>query len=185
MKRLLRLTSLVFSLVLLVVTGSNANAAESLIGSSAASEDEVYTVEEMLRYALEDERMAQAEYEAIMDVYDVTRPFSNIAQAEVRHEALVIDLYESRNIVVPEFDPSPYIVIPDTLVEIYSIGVEAEIKNIEMYESFLELDLDEDIRGTFEVLRDGSIKHLEAFERALDRTSASRTQNQGRRGRRK
>lgn len=161
---------LVASILSLVLLSSSLVFAEGSVGAGAASEDDNYTVEEMLQYALEDERLAQAEYAAIMEAFDVTRPFSNIEKAEITHEAAVIGLYEARDLQVPDFDASAYTVLPDTLEEIYQIGIEAEINNIAMYEKFLEQDLDDDIRLVFEALRDGSIKHLQAFENAASRT---------------
>ncbi|GKT28036.1 DUF2202 domain-containing protein, partial [Aduncisulcus paluster] len=103
---------------------------DELVGSSAASQKDTYTLEEMLEYALQDERIAQAEYDAIMKAFDVTRPFSNIKEAEITHENAVISLYEARDMLVPDFDGTEYVVLPDTLDEIYAIGVEAEINNI-------------------------------------------------------
>lgn len=160
-------------LVLVMMFGTVAYASESEVGSSAAASQEEFTLEEMLQYALEDERMAQAEYAEIMDVFDVTRPFSNIEKAEVNHEEAIIELYEARDLEVPEFDPKDYVIIPETLVEIYEIGVQAEINNIAMYEKFLEQDLDDDVRLVFEALRDGSINHLAAFEKKLERYDSS------------
>lgn len=167
MKNKLSVVALSMLLIMLLTNVTYAN--EDGVGSKAATEQEIFTLEEMLQYALEDERMAQAEYQAIMNSFDVSRPFSNIYKAEVKHEEEVVSLYEARGMVVPQFDPNAYVVIPDTLLETYQIGVDAEISNIAMYDLFLEQPLDEDVRLVFEALRDASVKHLAAFERALDR----------------
>lgn len=167
-------------LVMALTFGMNVSAAELDYGSKAAEQDQTYTVEEMLQYAIEDERMAQAEYTAIIEAFDVTRPFTNILRAEYRHEALILDLYDVYGYEVPTFDGDNYTVVPDTLEEIYSIGVEAEIANIKMYNAFLEEDLDAEIAEVFEVLRDGSLKHLAAFENQ----NSGRSEGKGRRGRR-
>jgi len=135
------------------------------VGSTAAFNDESYTLEEMLQYALEDERMAQAEYEAIMETFQISRPFSNIVQAEITHEAAVINLYEARNMEVPVFEAKDYVVLPDSIEEIYEVGIQAEINNIEMYERFLKQELDDDVHLVFEALKKGSENHLSAFER--------------------
>ena len=164
-------------LVLISATGYTAYASDETFGANAALEEESYTLESMLEYALEDERLAQAEYEKIMDVFDVTRPFSNIKEAEVKHEAALITLYEARALTVPEFDAEEHVIIPDSLEEIYAIGIEAEINNIAMYNAFLEQDLDEDVRKVFTALRDGSEKHLEAFKRASERPGGGRNRN--------
>lgn len=170
MKKTLSIISI--TLILTMFFGTLTYASEHEVGSTAASEQDEFTLEEMLQYALEDERMAQAEYAAIMEAFDVTRPFSNIEKAEVQHEAAVISLYEAKGIEVPNFDPESYVVIPGTLVETYEIGIEAEIMNIAMYDKFLEQDLDDDVRAVFEALRDGSINHLAAFEKGLERVES-------------
>lgn len=155
--------------LLLIITstlGTVVYANEGDIGSTAAMDDEVYTLEEMLRYALEDEMMAQAEYEAIMYAFDITRPFSNIAKAEIKHEEAVMTLYDLYDIDIPEIDVTSHIMLPDSITMVYEIGIEAEIKNIAMYNIFLEQDLDVEVIRVFEALRDASIKHLTAFENA-------------------
>lgn len=168
MKKIMKMMSLV--LVLILSIGTLTFAAEGLAGASAASEDTSYTLEEMLAYALQDEKIAQAEYEAIMETFDVDRPFSNIAKAEVTHENAIISLYEAKGLEVPSFDASAYVVIPDTLEETYKVGVQAEIDNIDMYESFLEQDLDDDVAAVFEALKAASENHLAAFQRGVDGT---------------
>lgn len=170
MTRKMKLMGLV--LVLTLMFSSLSFASDTLAGASAAKMDSQYTLEEMLRYALEDEMLAQAEYEAIMEEFDVDRPFSNIYKAEISHENAIIALYEAKEIEVPSFDPSGYLYIPESLTEIYEIGVKAEIENIAMYDKFLEGDLDDDVRTVFEALRDASKNHLEAFEWSLERETS-------------
>ena len=153
-------------LVIISLVSSFAFAGESEIGSTAALNDQDYSLEEMLRYALEDEIMAQAEYNLIMDEFDVTNPFSNIYRSEIRHEEAILNLYEAYELDVPEFDGSNYVILPESLDEVYEIGIQAEINNIAMYEAFLKQDLSDDVRRVFEALKDASVKHLNAFERA-------------------
>ena len=168
-------------LIMMRVMSFTAYADDTSFGSSAAFEDEVYTLEEMLQYALEDERMAQAEYASIMETFDVTRPFSNIEKAEIQHESAVLGLYEVRGIEVPEFDGSTHVVLPDTLAETYEIGIQAEINNIAMYDKFLEQELEDDVRVVFEALRNGSVSHLEAFQRASEGSFGGANARNGRR----
>jgi len=156
--------SLIVTLMALLTT--SVYASEGTYGAGAAQTDGDLTLDDMLRYALEDERLAQAEYQAIMENFDVRNPFANIEKAEQTHEAALIDLYLARDMKLPDFDASSHLVIPDTLEEIYAVGIQAEINNIAMYESFLQEDLDEDVRLVFEALKRGSESHLAAFERA-------------------
>jgi hypothetical protein len=142
-------------------------------GHVGAAADQDYTLEDMLNYAIEDEYLAKAEYEKIMAEFDVTRPFSNIMKAETQHISALLPLFEKYDIAVPANTASEHLIIPDTLAEIYSIGVEAEVANIAMYEKFLaDPDLPADVKAVFTALMNGSENHLKAFERADDRASS-------------
>lgn len=142
-------------------------------GHVGAAADQDNTLEDMLNYAIEDEYLAKAEYEKIMAEFDVTRPFSNIMKAETQHISALLPLFEKYDIAVPANTASEHLVIPDTLAEIYSIGVEAEIANIAMYEKFLaDPDLPSDVKAVFTALMNGSENHLKAFERTDDRASS-------------
>jgi hypothetical protein len=145
-------------------------AGEVPFGAAGAAMDESFTIEEMLIYAIQDEYMAQGEYEAIMEEYGVQRPFSNIIKAEERHISMLLPLLEKYDVEVPADDTADRVVIPASIAEGYKAGVDAEIKNIEMYESFLEEDLPDDVKAAFERLKSASEKHLSAFERFTDRS---------------
>ena len=138
-------------------------------GAAGAEEDPSYTLEEMLTYAIQDEYLARAEYEKIIQEFDVTRPFTNIMQAEETHIALLIPLFETYDIEIPEDTSGDHLIIPSELKAIFEIGVQAEIDNIAMYESFLKEDLPDDIRSAFESLKAASESHLLAFEKNLNR----------------
>ena len=64
------------------VIESNIVEEDELFGASAAAEKDEFSLEEMLQYALQDERLALAEYELIVSEFNVTRPFTNIIKAE-------------------------------------------------------------------------------------------------------
>lgn len=145
-------------------------AAAQPYGSTGALNDTEYTLEEMLNYAIEDEYAAQAEYEAIMDTFGAVRPYTNISRAEQQHISALLPLFETYGYTVPENAAASLVTVPDTLAETYAVGVEAEEKNIAMYESFLKEDLPDDVRIVFENLKAASEKHLAAFERNADRT---------------
>lgn len=159
------------ALVMAVMASSAVALAEEVpFGAAGAAMDEGFTIEEMLTYAIQDEYMAQGEYEAIMEEYGVQRPFSNILKAEGRHISMLLPLLEKYDVEVPEDDSADRAVIPASIAEGYKAGVDAEIKNIEMYESFLAEDLPEDVKVVFERLKSASEKHLSAFERFTDRS---------------
>ena len=151
-----------------VTTGATAYASNTDIGAAGAYVDKEYSLEEMLVYAMEDEYLAQTEYDVIMDTYGVQKPFSNIIKAEATHISLLEPLFEEYDVSVPEKDWESLVVVPETLDAAYAIGVDAEEKNIAMYESFLKENLPDDVREVFESLMNASEKHLAAFQRQVD-----------------
>jgi hypothetical protein len=162
-----------------VFSGAAVFASDSDFGSAGALSDDSYTLEEMLTYAIQDEYMAKAEYEAILDTYGSVRPFSNIVRSEETHISLLLPLFETYGLTVPENTAAENVVLPDTLAETYPIGVEAEINNIGMYESFLKEDLPADVEFVFTRLMDASENHLAAFQNAEDRQTGTGTFGNG------
>ena len=149
-------------------TGVMASEEEELYGAASVSEGETYTIEEMLIYAIEDEYMAEAAYEAIMDEYGKVKPFTSIAKAEGSHISLLLPLFETYGFEVPENEAEARIELPASLAESFEEGVAGEIKNIAIYEQFLQNeDLPEDVRSVFERLMAASENHLVAFERGV------------------
>lgn len=136
-------------------------------GSAAVKERVGYSLEDMLLYALEDEHAALAEYEALMEKFDLNRPYSNIARSEMTHISYLEDLYENYEIRIPEINADEHLVLPSSAVEAAEIGVQAEINNIHMYNIFLEQKLPEDVAEVFTLLKNASENHLKAFERQL------------------
>ncbi len=124
------------------------------------------SVEDMLVYAMQDEVAAKAEYEVLIAEFGAVRPFSNILRAELRHIDALTPLLETYGVDIPDFVPST--VVPSTLDEAYQIGVDAEIKNIALYQTYLASDLPEDVAAVFNRLASSSTHHLEAFQRQLD-----------------
>lgn len=151
-------------------------------GAVAAQADENVTLEEMLIYALQDEYLAHAEYEMILEAYGTVKPFSNIVKAESKHISLLLPLFRAYEIEVPVDDAAERIELPASLEESYAAGVEAEILNIAMYQRFLKEDLPEDVKVVFEKLMAASMNHLKAFERAVDRDGAIPAEGKGKAG---
>ncbi len=182
MKRFVKLVTLALALMILPM----AALAEDATGSAAVTEDATYTVEQMLTYAMQDEYMAQAEYAAIQEAFGISNPYTNIEQAEVRHEQLLLPLFEAYGIPVPENTAASSVVIPATLAETYAIGVQAEINNIAMYQAFLDQgDVSADVAAVFLALIRASESHLNAFSRGASRFGVDGVQVQayGRGGR--
>ncbi|MHC1787441.1 MAG: DUF2202 domain-containing protein [Christensenellales bacterium] len=140
--------------------------AETGYGAAALSAGQIYTVEEMLTYALQDEYLAQAEYRLILESYPQARPFVNIVRAEGAHIARLLPLFEAQGVAVPQDSAAQHLVKPASLEAAWQAGVDAEEKNIAMYESFLKQDnLPDDVRQVFAALMRASQNHLRAFTR--------------------
>lgn len=136
-------------------------------GAKSAFEKVDLNIEEMLRYAIQDEYLARQEYELIIEEYGEQRPFINIIKAEEYHIEMLKEIYETYGYEVPVDNAIEHTVLPESLEEAFDIGVQAEIDNIAMYEMFLENELPNDIHDVFIVLRDGSKNHLAAFEKGV------------------
>lgn len=117
--------------------------------------------------ALDDERKAQATYQAVIDRFGDVMPYVNIIRAEVRHERNLLTLFDKYGVPVPTNTWSANDILPpNTLQAAYQQGVEFEKANAAMYTRFLEFVKEEDIRTVFEYNRGASVEnHLRAFER--------------------
>lgn len=127
------------------------------------------SVEDMLVYAMQDEVAAKAEYEALIEEFGSVRPITNILRAELRHIDALTPLLEAYGVDIGDFVPTTS--VPSSLDEAYQIGVDAEIKNIALYQSYLATELPEDVAAVFNRLATASTHHLDAFQRQLDNQS--------------
>jgi hypothetical protein len=146
-----------------------ASAYSADFGAKGAEGRSGLTIEQMLTYAVQDEYLARAEYELIIEEYGSIRPFTNIMAAEERHIEWVTELLNEYGYSVPEDTSRMYVVLPDDLSSSFETGVQAEIDNIDMYASFLQSDLPVDVRDLFERLMRASENHLRAFRNNLNR----------------
>jgi hypothetical protein len=125
--------------------------------------------------ALQDERHAEAFYANVLAKFGEVRPFSKIIKAEQQHEAMLIGLYQTYGIAVPENGyatgarEAP--AAPETLVAACKIGVDAEIANRDLYDGTLlaAVAAYPDITRIMQRLRDASEEnHLPAFQRCAN-----------------
>ena len=138
-------------------------------GAKGAQGKTDLTIEEMLTYAIQDEYLARAEYELIMAEHGSIRPFTNIMAAEERHIEWVAEIIGKYGYALPEDTAAEHVVLPESLRSSFETGVQAEIDNIAMYESFLQAELPGDVRDLFERLKQASENHLRAFRNNLRR----------------
>mgnify|MGYP001817906771 CR=1 FL=1 len=140
-------------------------------GHMASNQSLSSDTESALRSALEDERDAEDTYAAVMTKHGEMRPFANIIHAERRHQQELIALFESYGIEVPKRHAKA-IEVPTTIAGACRQAIEAETRNIAMYDKLLAGIEQEDIRQTFLRLQTASRdRHLPAFERCLGRRS--------------
>jgi hypothetical protein len=155
-----KITAAVFALVVIGLAGVHAD--DSEYGARGAEGRSELSLEQMLVYSIEDEYLARAEYGRM-------RPFSNVVEAEGRHIGWLQELFQEYQLAVPEEGAAVHVVLPDSLEAAIEAGVQAELDNIGMYESFLTRDLPADVREVFERLEGASKNHLQAFRRQLQR----------------
>lgn len=122
--------------------------------------------------ALDDEYHAGAVYAATLAAFGDVRPFSNIIEAERKHQAALADLLEGYGVPVPAnaylTGEKPLGPLPASLQEVCEIGAAAEVENARLYdEDLMPAAADyADIVAVFTNLRDASVNnHLPAFQR--------------------
>lgn len=138
-------------------------------GAKGALLDKNLSINDMLRYAVEDEYLARGEYLAIIDKFGSQRPYSNIVKSEETHLAYLKEIYLVYELDFPNDTSKDHLIIPTTLLEAAETGVQAEVDNIAMYENFLSHDLPENISKVFTALKNGSDSHLLAFKKQVDK----------------
>lgn len=150
---------------------SSANRSETSFGHWALEGKTSFSLEEMLTYAIQDEYGAYAEYNWIIQTYGAVKPYTNILQAEQTHIDLLLPLFKTYGFVIPDrAEAESHITHPTSLLEAAKAGVQAEIDNIAMYDTFLaQKDLPADVRDVFVKLRTASTHHLEAFQKQVDK----------------
>jgi len=125
--------------------------------------------QEALECALADEREAEDVYAAVLTRHGQVRPFSNIIQAERRHQQELLVLFERYGLTVPDRNPTN-VEAPESLVEACRQAVDSETRNVAMFERLLKDIAEDDIRATFLRLQEASRdRHLPAFRRCMGR----------------
>lgn len=115
--------------------------------------------------ALDDERRAEARYRAVLAKFGDRPPFNRIAEAEVRHQDELLNLFRWHGVTVP---PNPWKAqppaAPDSLEDACAEGVKSEEANLAMYDRLLPLVKEPDLRAAFLRLQAASRDHhLPAF----------------------
>ncbi len=137
--------------------------------STSVSGGSLSDLRDRLIEALDDERKAIATYQGVIARFGPVRPFVNIVEAERRHAAALIVLFERYHLPVPENAwHGALIEIPNNLQEACRRGVEAEVQNIAMYDRLLDATPEPDVRRVLLNLQSASRdRHLPAFQRCF------------------
>ncbi|CAM3827377.1 DUF2202 domain-containing protein [Mesobacillus thioparans] len=139
-------------------------------GAKGALQDSSITLDEALVYAIQDEYLAQARYDAIIGKFGSIRPFTNIKAAEQQHINALLVLFQKYNKQIPEDNAKQYVSAPETLKDAFNQGVQGEIDNIAMYDKLKAIPgLPDDAKTVFTRLGDASKNHLRAFQRGAGR----------------
>ncbi len=150
-------------------TGFGAAGALAAIGSGTP-----LAVADMLRYAVEDEYLARAEYRVIMAKFGAQRPYTNIEASENQHLEWLRAEYALRGLAFPADAAASRVVAPADLKAAAQAGVDAELGNIAMYEAFLASPLmaepgNASAAALFANLKRASENHLRSFRTQLSR----------------
>ena len=129
-------------------------------------EVEITEFKSLLDILYQDEYNTKSTYEEIIDEFGPNILYNNLIQAEAQHMNALERIYTRYELQIPDMDArTPN--LPDNLLDTYTLGKEAEEANIALYDKYLDEDLPEDIRFTFERLMNASYHHLDAFNQAI------------------
>ncbi|MBN2876927.1 MAG: DUF2202 domain-containing protein [Bacilli bacterium] len=127
---------------------------------------EATELKSMLDVLYQDEYNTKSTYEEIIDEFGPNVLYYNLVQAEAQHMFALEQIYTRYDLQIPDMDAkTPN--LPNDLLETYTLGKEAEEANIALYDKYLDEDLPDDVRFTFERLMNASYHHLDAFNQVI------------------
>jgi rubrerythrin len=131
----------------------------------------VRSTRRILEEALDDERKAEATYEAVIGRFGPVRPFVNIVEAERRHQTALLNLFRRRNWPEPVNRWKGNVEPPPTLREACEAAIKGEEENIALYDRLLPSVVDEDAKRVLMSLQEASReRHLPAFRHCRARS---------------
>jgi hypothetical protein len=131
---------------------------------------DVTSLKAALTVLIEDEYKARAEYVVLVEKFGEVTPFVNLIQAETSHINALTNQFSAYGLQVPVDNGNKSAVVPATLAEAYAIGIQAETRNIALYENYLMQDFPASIERVFTNLMNASINHLATFKAYQDGT---------------
>lgn len=139
-----------------------------LYGAKAAKHDNDLTLEKMLVYAIQDEYLAREEYDIAIQNFGNEKPFSSIIDSETTHINWLKELFNTYNLEIPEDFAKSFLSIPSDFVTAIHIGINSEIENIDMYDTFLKGEIPNDVKEVFTKLMCASKGHLFVLKKRLE-----------------
>ncbi len=139
-----------------------------LVSQKVDENDPQPIISQLLRIAMYDEMKAYEAYVKIIEKFGMVQPFVHIKEAEARHYAALVPLFQKYGVEIP-FNSWPVnLQVPDTFIECCELGVASEIKNIAMYDHLLTYVIEPDIKDVFYRLQAASYNnHLPAFRNCV------------------
>ena len=122
--------------------------------------------QQALAEALDDEYKSHETYAQVIRDFGEVRPFINIVDAEARHIAALLALFDRYGTVPPENRWAGKAPRFKSVHEACMAGVQGEIENVALYDRLLASTRRADILDVFQSLRSASQdRHLPAFQR--------------------
>ena len=90
-----------------------------------------------LKMALDDEYRAYEAYVTVVEKFGAKAPFTNIIEAEQRHQKALIKHFEEHEIPLIQNRWVGVIEAPNSMQEAYMLGVNAELENIALYDTLI------------------------------------------------
>jgi len=126
--------------------------------------------QQALADALDDEYKSHETYAQVIRDFGEVRPFINIVEAEARHIAALLALFDRYGTVPPENRWAGKAPRFKSVHEACLAGVQGEIDNVALYDRVLASTRRVDILDVFHSLRAASQdRHLPAFQRCAQR----------------
>ncbi|MBN2047923.1 MAG: DUF2202 domain-containing protein [Anaerolineaceae bacterium] len=124
--------------------------------------------------AVEEEYMARALYESIIDTFGEVAPFVEIAASEAMHAETLVWQAEKYGLDVPAYDPASFdFPVFDTIEDAYQAGIDAETVDAALYDELMADVTHTDLVRVYTNLQSASLNHhLVTFQAYLDGTYA-------------
>lgn len=127
-----------------------------------------------LEQALDDEYKSRETYAQVIHDFGEVRPFINIVEAEARHVAALLALFETYAISPPANRWLGKVARFSNIHEACEASIQGEIDNVAIYDRVLKSTNRPDILAVYNALRSASLdRHLPAFRRCANRSAQS------------